>query len=500
MRAMAAACACAALALNTPLAAAAQNPAPPTVQDAHAHWAVQGADPEAQRLIDRGVMMLYAFDVGEARVAFGEAIKRDADLALAYWGEAEADTIDINLPQTDAGDRRGAAAVEQGRRHLAHASESERVLVDAIAKRYGAGSKRRRFTGYADALSAWTKAHRDDANVLTVAAYAIWNAEDNVLAGEQPTPKAKEMLADLDDALKLDPANLGAHHLRIHLLETMHRSQEAVPDADALRSYGYPPGTSHLPHMAGHIWARVGDYAKLVDDNERAVKNDEEWFAQGDGPGQQYMRNYHDHDVDFVLYGLTTVGRDEEARAFARHEDALMQLKAALRLHDGARVAELAKSAGATSYYALAAYLSAARRGDEAAAHTARAKLAEDKARLRNPMADAAAALLAHDTSAYVAAYARAYDAAKSGDPGDPKNSWQLPPGEGYGAALLTANRFADAEKVFTAELRRYPNDPHLEWGLAEALKGAGKDDAGARAAYRSHWKGTRDLTLADLG
>ncbi len=489
-------------ALAAPASAIGQTapPQPPAPQEARAHWAVQGADAETQRLVDRGVMMLYAFDVGEARVAFGAALKRDDDLALAYWGEAEADTIDINLPQTDAGDKRGAVAVELGRRHLARASGAERMLVDAIAKRYGAGSKRERFHAYADALSVWTKAHRDDANVLTIAAYAVWNAENALLdAHETPTAKAREILADLDDALVLEPANLGAHHLRIHLLESLHRSQEAVPDADALRSYGYPPGTSHLPHMAGHVWVRLGEYAKMVDDNERAVANDEAWFAQGDGPGQTYMRAYHDHDVDFVLYGLTTVGRDDEARAFAKHEDSAMQLKAALRLHDDERVVQLAKRGGFIGYAALAAYVAAARHGDAAEAQEARAALT-GKARAHDPMADAAAAELAHDTAAYVDAYGRAYDAAKSGDPGDPKNAWQLPPGEGYGAALLSSKRAADAEKVFGAELRRFPNDPHLEWGLAEAQRALGKDDAAARAAYRSHWKGAHDLTLADLG
>src|SRR5665213_2837229 len=302
-----------------PLAA---PPAAPAGLAARAHWAVQGADEETQRAIDRGVMMLYAFDTGEARVAFGEALKKNADARLAYWGLAEADTIDINQPQSDAGDRRGAVAVADGRAHLAHASEVERMLVDAIAKRYGAGSKKDRFTRYAAALSAWTAAHRDDANVLTVAAFAIWNTEDTFFDGHDALlPKTKEMLADLDDALQLEPTNLGAHHLRIHLLEELRRSHEAIPNADALGSYVYPLGTSHLPHMAGHIWARVGEYGRMVDDNEHALSNDAGWFALGDGPGQQYMRNYHDHDVDFVIYGLTTVGRDDEAHAVAKGED-----------------------------------------------------------------------------------------------------------------------------------------------------------------------------------
>lgn len=480
--------------LGAVLLGAAPSAPPAASQPARAHWAVESADDETQRLIDRGVMMLYAFDVGEARVAFGEARKRSPDVALAYWGEAEADTIDINQPQTDAGDRRGAEAAAAGRKHLTHASETERMLVEAIGKRYAPGTKHERFARYADALSAWTKTHRDDPNVLTVAAYAIWNAEDVLFdAHDAVTAKSKEMLADLDDALKLEPTNLGAHHLRIHLLEDLRRSQEAVPDADALASYGYPPGTSHLPHMAGHIWARTGEYARLIDDNARALANDKAWFAQGDGPGQHYMRTYHGHDVDFLLYGLTTIGRNDDARAAAKDEDAFMQGKVALRLHDDAAVLK-----NAPGFWALGRAIAAARSGDTATAKAERAKLTDDK--VPEALVDGALALHAGNAADRVAAYARAYHATKSSLPGDPKNWWPEPIGEGYGAALLAAKRPADAETVFGAELRRFPNDPHLEWGLAEALKAQGKDDAGPRAAYQAHWKGSRDLTLADLG
>jgi hypothetical protein len=460
---------------------------------------VQGADDATQRLIDRGVMMLYAFDAGEARVAFGEALAHSPNVALAYWGEAEADTIDINGPQTTEGDKRGEAAAAEGRKHLAGASETERMLIDAISKRYAKGTKKERFVRYADALSAWTKTHHDDPNVLTVAAFAIWNAEDALFDGHGAvTPKANEMIADLDAALALEPTNLGAHHLRIHLMESLHRAHDAVSDADALGSYGYPPGTSHLPHMSGHIWTRVGEYGQLIDDNERAVANDQAWFAQGDGPGQQYMRLYHDHDVDFVLYGLTTLGRNDQARAFAQHEDTTMQIKAALRLHDDARVLQLTKNEGGGGA-ALARLIASARQGDVETARAALSKLGE-RTGGRAGLGDAMMALAAHDAAGRVAGYARAYDATKSETLGDPKNSWQSPIGEGYGAALLAAAKSADAEAVFAAELKRYPNDPHLEWGLAEALKAQGKDDAAPRAAYRAHWEGSRDLTLSDLG
>jgi len=35
--------------------------------EAQAHWTIQTSDPQVQALFDRGLMMLYAFDVGEAR-------------------------------------------------------------------------------------------------------------------------------------------------------------------------------------------------------------------------------------------------------------------------------------------------------------------------------------------------------------------------------------------------------------------------------------------------
>jgi hypothetical protein len=474
--------------------------APPAraAEEARAHWAVSTTVPAAQERFDRGVAMLYAFDVGEARVAFEQAAQRDPDLAMAYWGMAEADAIDINSPSTAEGERRGADAVERARRHLARASPEERLLVEAIAKRYAKGANKEKFARYADAMSAFTKTHRDEPNALVVAGFAIYIAEDALLDGKDAlTPKAREIQDDADRALALEPTNLGAHHLRIHLLENAHRSAQAAPDADALSSYTYPPGESHLPHMAGHIWSRTGEYERLVADNQRAVENDRVWFAMGDGPGQQYMKLYHDHDVDFVQYGLTTLGRNAEARASVKSEDTVSQLKTALRLHDDARVAELAKGAS-SGYTAFAAAIAAGRRGDVVAARALRAKVGGDGT--RPSLIDAAIALGEHDAAARAAAYAHAYELTKSDFPGDPKDYWPTPIGEGYGAALLAAGKPADAEAVFAAELKRFPNDPHLEFGLAEAFKAQGKDDAAPRAAYKTHWKGTRDLTLADLG
>jgi tetratricopeptide (TPR) repeat protein len=466
--------------------------------EAQAHWTIQTSDPQVQALFDRGLMMLYAFDVGEAQVAFGAAVQRDPDCAMAYWGLAEADAIDINQPSTPEGEKRGEDAVAKARAHLAHAAPAERDLIEAMRARYGKGTTSAKFARYADAMTAFAKAHQDEPNGLVIAGFAVYTANDALVdAQNEMTPKAREVLADVDRALVLEPSNLGAHHLRVHLLEEVRRWDDAVPDAAALEAFQYPLGESHLPHMAGHIWARTGEYDRLVNDNVRAVDNDRAWFALGNGPGQKYMQYYHDHDVDFVLYGLTTEGRNDEARTFAAREDTFSQVRLALRLHDDARIEQLDTSGVGAIAFAHA--VAAARLGqlDVMRAESAKTGALDGQ---RANLIEAARALGAHDPAARVAAYARAYAATKTDLPGDPKNYWSMPIGEGYGAALLAADRPALAETVFAAELKRFPNDPHLEWGLARALAAQGKDDTVPRAAYRAHWKGTRDLTLDDLG
>lgn len=481
--------------LAVALALGVAGAAPPVRPPAAAHWTTRTANPAAQAAFDRGLLMLYAFDAGEARVAFAQAAALDPEFALAMWGEALADAFDINIPTTAEGEKRGLAATERARRHLRNATEQEKALVDALARRFG-GEPHEGMRRYADALSAYARTHRDDPNVLTVTAYAIWNAEDDLEKDGQPTAKAHELLADLDAALVLDPENLGAHHLRLHALEHLARSREAIPDAEALDRREYPLGTSHLPHMGGHIWARLGEYEKLIDDNTRAAANDRAWFAAGDGAGQHYMRNYEDHVLEFIAYGLTTLGRDAEAAAAVKGAAASVRADVAMRTRHWPEAATLAP-AGPGHAYALAKLgrTAEAQRERESFAATIR-----EPQRAHNVVLALLDGALAHDAAAAAVAYARGWKAEGVGRLGDPKNGWAVPIGELYGAALLRAQKPAEAEHVFRIELGRFPNDPRLEFGLAEALRAQSKDDAAPRAAATAHWQGDRPLTRDEVG
>lgn len=484
-----------AFALAGALVATAVLPAAAQTAHAKAHHAIATQSEVAQTEFDRGLSMLYAFNVGEARIAFRAAEAADPHAMLAYAGEAIADTVDINLPTTPAGEKRGADAIARGRTNAPDASPDDRAFLDAVAQRYDASKPiATRYQAYFQAMQKYADTHKTDAMAHSLAAYAGWNTGGMLDDKRQLSSIGQTMRDDLNAAVALDPDDLGAHHLLVHFWERAGHADRALPDAQYLASRSYDLGQSHLPHMAGHTYARIGAYDALIATNVVATRNDEQYFALGNTDGQQYMHHYHDHDVDFVLYGLTTIGRYADANAYAAKESDYMRGLLAVRLHDGARGQALLSE---PTVYRVAADV---RIGDLASADLDLSALAKDKS-------DSDAIVLAratiergkHDYDAAIRDY-RTVAGSMGPYLGDPKNYWAVPPGEGLGATLLEAHRYAEAETTFAAELVRFPNDPHIEFGLAEARKAQGKDDTAARRAYTEAWKGDTPLTVADLG
>ena len=65
------------------------------------------------------------------------------------------------------------------------------------------------------------------------------------------------------------------------------------------------------------------------------------------------------------------------------------------------------------------------------------------------------------------------------------------------GAALLDANRAADAEAVYRADLKQYPQNGWSLLGLAQSLQAQGKDKDAAEAQkqFAAAWQ-YADVTL----
>jgi tetratricopeptide (TPR) repeat protein len=556
------------------------GPVPPPATCATASWPVPGADAVAQRYVDRGVAMMYGFNGGEARASFAKAIAHEASLgrpfAFGWWGIAESYTIDINLPWTAATEQPGGDAATRARLALAAqpgAGAEVRDLVNAVQLRYQNGVCKAELNAYGHALQTTAMRHQMSANYLVVAGFSLLTKDNAnnpdpaqqsacpppaaLRAGEpslneeidhsdSSTPSYPIVLVYMRLARARQPWNLGLHHLSIH--ENEYASNTTFPDrwrlakgdADALAAYGYPDGLSHLPHMAGHIFARSGEYDRTIATNTVALDNDHRYYRDGDGDGQHYLNRYHTHDLDFVLYSLTTLGLNDAARAAIRgdfrpthmpsggrpieqYPNGRPLLSVLLRLHDTKSLpSPHPDDAIRQPWRAQLASLGAARQGNaalaieiadrsSAALHDAtlsflvRAQLT--KVGSRPPVSPPYACTGVLDC------YAKAYRLNAAAYNGDPKDYWMVPVGEGYAAALLDAKQYQRALEIFSRESGRFANDPHLEWGAWQAcisLSGACtshcvphvqcKDAAAWLEAYKRHWRGTVDLTLGDLG
>jgi tetratricopeptide (TPR) repeat protein len=447
----------------------------------------------AQNAFDLGLIMLYAFNIGQARDEFARAAALDPACAMAYWGEALTEITDINQPPDAAGIARGLRAVEKAQA-ASEASPAERELIAAAALRFAAGrTERERAIAYATAMRAYARAHPLDPDGLVETAFAIWQTP-----GDVGDPANADLEKDLDAALALDPKQVGALHLRIHYEEAVYKPERALGNADTLEAMAFAPGESHLDHMPGHIYDRVGDYAHMLSANERAVYNDRTYFAASrmlypdvSDAGVSYMEQYHAHDVEFLLYGYTTLGRNGDAQALAAREGPRAVGRVALRLHEWQRVLD----SGTTEAAALA--LANAHLGHDAAASKL---LDKSTSAALKKLVEAASASARGDDRGALDAYAAAYRLDTSKYLGDPKSHWASPVGEAYGAALLRAKDYPEAERVFGAELARFPNDPRLLFGFATAREAQGESADETRALLVKWWQNATPLTLEDLG
>jgi tetratricopeptide (TPR) repeat protein len=458
-----------------------------------AHRTITTPIPAAQNAFDLGLIMLYAFNIGQARDEFARAAALDPACAMAYWGEALAEITDINRPPDAAAITRGFEATAKARA-ATEATGAERELIAAATLRFAAGrTENERAIAYAAAMRAYARTHPLDADGLVETAFAIWQTP-----GDVGDPADADLEKDLDAALTLDPEQVGALHLRIHYEEAVYKPERALGNADTLEAMAFAPGESHLDHMPGHIYDRVGDYAHMLSANERAVYNDRTYFAASrmlypdvSDAGVLYMEQYHAHDIEFLLYGYTTLGRNSDAQALAAREGPRAVGRVALRLHEWERVLDSGTAEPAT----LA--LANAHLGRRVAASKL---LDKSTPAVLAKLVEAAGASARGDDRAALDAYAAAYKLDTSKYLGDPKSHWASPVGESYGAALLRAKEYPQAERVFSAELARFPNDPHLLFGLATARDAQGESSDETRAMLAKWWQNATPLTLEDLG
>ena len=465
------------------------------------HRAVTTRSPEAQKFFDQGLQLLYAFNLEEAQHSFEQAAKIDPTCAMCFWGAGMSLGPHINYPGQPDRTKAANAAARKAASLAKKAKPVEAALIAALAKR---------FPDDLDAAALYAEA------MMNLRPWDLWTMDG------QPQPGTEEILATLERVLAKNPNHPGANHYYIHAVESSPHPEKGIAAAERLGSL--EPGAAHLVHMPSHIFARVGRWEDASEANRKAIAVDQGYLPKAGTLGIYFM--YVAHNYQFLWQTATMQGRSAEALANA-HSVVTQSPVEMLRQMPGfdfvleypiwtlvkfgrweeaiAEPAPPAEFLYATAVWHAARGLAFAGLGR---LEEAGKELASTKQIDATIPADAMAAFNSAHSLLSIAenmlagsiaakrgntdeAVSRLQEATKTEDGlrYDEPPDWYLPVRHALGAALLAANRPAEAERVFEEDLRRHPENGWSLDGLAESQRQQKKDAAAAEQRFEAAWK-----------
>ena len=522
----------AATAAGTAAEPAADTVSPGSTFDLGSHtYPITTASPEAQRAFDRGLTLSYAFSHGAAEKEFRRAAEIDPKCAMAWWGVALVNGPHINFPVVPPDKAKIAwEALTKARALAAGTGETEQALIEALGKRYADPQPEDRHPldeAYAAAMREVWRAHPKDADVATLFAEAMMDLRPwDLWTGDgKPQPGTEEILATLEEALRLDSKHPGANHLYIHTVEASPDPAKGVAAADLLRDL--VPGASHLVHMPSHIYARVGRWDEAAAANVRAMKADEAYRKAYPRPGLYAM--YMAHNDHFFAYAAMMQGRSAEAIKAARKMvagvpadfirdytpivDGYMVFIPETLMRFGRWEEVLAEPEPAKDLplsqamwrFMRAVSLTALGRAEEAgrereAFQKAVSAVPKDWTFGNNP-ASMLLQIASKMLDGEMAAKADRFDeslkllreaaAIEDGLKYDEPPDWMQPVRHTLGAVLMRASRYPEAERVYREDLARYPGNGWSLFGLWRSLKLQKKETEAAEteARFKKVWE-----------
>ncbi len=486
---------------------------------------VTAASTEATAYFNQGLRLQYAFNHDEAVKSYEQALKRDPQCAMCYWGIALALGPNINAPMSPENGERAYKAIQKARELSGETKGVEKALIDALSKRYGPdpSSDRAEFDkAYAEALSQVAASYPSDADVLTLYASSLmnlrpWDYWSGDYENRVPNPGTVKIVESLERALSINPDHPGACHYYIHAVEAAY-PEKAEECADRLPSL--MPGAGHIVHMPGHVYIRVGRYRDAVRANDHAVHEDESFIAD-QSPMGIYPAAYYPHNYHFMAFAATMAGMSAKAMeaarivsprvprevalevtwiqnavvlpqltavSFGRWNDVLTSPKPDPDLYHAAAmdwyargVAYAAKGRLQDAEEALAQISDVAREGDpegknpvfSIAAHALEAEIALRSGNPEEAVRHFAVAVKLEDEMLY-----------------EEPPLWYYPIRHSLGRALLEGNRPAEAEKEYRRDLARFRENGWSLYGLAKSLEMQGKKDEAAtvRERFKKAW------------
>lgn len=471
-------------------------------------WDITTDSEEAQAYFTQGLNFMYAFTPEDAAHAFREAQERDPDCAMCYWGEAWAWGPYLNSRMRESNNPRAWAAISTAREKARNATRMEQDLINAMSQRYTEewpeDGRAHLDSAYARAMEAVYQRYpnHNDVGTLTGEALMLLNPWGGVDVND---PYVANVHGLLQGILARDIRHPGACHLFIHATEITVVPHLAEPCAAYLGNE--IPGASHINHMPSHTFNRVGRWGESVRANIQA------WHSDLKSEIGEGFAIYPTHNLHMLLFAASYDGQSGIANQAARDytkiypDGSFYEVLTLLRFgrfgeildHDDAPSAPLQNA-----LWEFARGYAHLREGNmnRARAYLASVRDAEatlgDSTRFRGHTATqllgiTAAILEAEilredgmlDEAIAVLEPAVELEEQLRYDEPEPLNfsvkHWM-------GALLLEADRPAEAEAVYRAELEKHPHNGWSLYGLVEALEAQGKDASEAKADLEASW------------
>ena len=478
------------------------------------HHPVSTKNREAQQFFDQGLKLVYGFNHDEARRSFQRAAGLDPKLAMAWWGVALTLGPNYNLPVDLEREKAGYDAVQRAVSLQENASEPERAYINALTVRYSNDPHvdlHALDRAYKEAMGKLAARYPDDLDAVTLYAESAMNLNPWKLwtADGKPAEGTDEIVATLESVLKRDPNHLGANHYYIHAVEASPHPERALPSAARLEKLA--PAEGHLAHMPAHIYARVGDHFASAHCNEAAIAADKKFLGETQEQGI-YRMMYYSHNLHFLAFASCMNGN------FAGAKDAAAKLVA--NVAPGVKAMPMLEGFLPTPIVVLFAFehwndllklpapdpsfvttnavwhslrgVAFANTGKTAEAEQEQKQFRELAAKIppeqmydmlnnvgavfkiHEHLLAAEIARSRHDDKAAIDSLKQAIAAEDALNYSEPP-PWYPPVRPILGRVLLENKDFAEAEKIFRADLEKHPRNARALAGLRDCLNAQGR-------------------------
>ena len=276
---------------------------------------------ETQQFFDQGLRLAWGFYFPESIASYLEAARHDPDHPMPYWGMAHAMGPNPNsrysgMPDDPKGE--GLKAIKKAMDRIENASDMEAKLIKALYTLYDKDANpnaKQRDQAYLAEMRKLNRDYPNDPDIAALYANSYMSIQRWNYWGDQGEPISETLLVAeaLEHIMSKDLSHPGVLHLHIHLIEASAEPERALVAADNLERT--IPIVGHVVHMPSHIYIRVGQYEKALEQNIRSQKVDKE-FAKiwGDLPlpnlGTYPLSHkiHSGHALDFVRYAASVQG------------------------------------------------------------------------------------------------------------------------------------------------------------------------------------------------